>query len=450
MGLVKTVVYHISEQPTWIHMPDPAGVYQQIFEANKGWADQVLVYADYAGHENWQAEAEWIAQNLQGIPLMVDVAGAWPHHTTPQELEELMNQPGMDVRWIRITELVSYYMHLGLPFPTDYVLGMLEFCLQKGLKVYWCEWKVDYALGMPWEVRVFDFIKEVIEGYEDIVTVGFKTNSGDLEPAAGFEHIKKFGFVNVGATVEAWYWETRHRPQDWTPEMDFANPEDMPVSWMIVHVHEALDAGMELIQFEPYWYFFEHTTGKQNPYLKILTDYVKTGVAGMEPASVILQTLKAEWTHGPDRDEVAWLDGRASTVVGYDVQPSVYDFNKLPGKYAVCAYGLGGSSLNRNVWLRTETVVFEVLVKTLGSTLDRAVLVREQMRSEVERIINMYSKIGGLWDPTPGPTGARKYRRIPGIYDVVVSQETGKGEDSKVAKVGLHVRCKIIPRKVRI
>jgi hypothetical protein len=167
-----------------------------------------------------------------------------------------------DVRWLRISEVVSWYIEHNLPFPTDYVTNILNFCKEHNLKVQWNEWKVGDS--------VFQRIQSCIVGFEDIVTVSFSTNSGDLEPADGFMLVSKM-FQHWGGSVQAWYWETRHRGNYSTvPENPpgLSNPLNMPISTLIHHALSAKNIGAEILQFEPYWYFFDNGEAKEN--LKLL------------------------------------------------------------------------------------------------------------------------------------------------------------------------------------
>jgi hypothetical protein len=444
---LTTVVHHVSEKtaPEFVvHMPDVHAVYQKILDVN---ADTyaIVLLPEYNAHDSWPAEAAWIIANFQDIPVMIDCAGGWEHHVTVEELQVLI-AAGVDVQWIRIAELVSYYEEwLKLPFPDEYVLGLLEFCKVNGIKVYFCEW----------QIAAFDKVIELVgTDYADIVTIGLKTNSGDMEPAQGFkyviEKIRAAELTHFGATVESWYWETRHRGESAHPDANVWNPDNMPTSWMVCHAQEAVSmpnvwfSGAELIQFEAYWWFFEHVTGEARDSLRVVHRFLNTHVAVEENSTVILETLMAEWIGGPAKAEVAWLDGRVSPVFGWDIQPSSFDFKNMPKKYAVTCYSLGSTSPNGKVWLKYETVAVEILVKVLGSTLDKASLIRERMRVEVERILYMYSRVGPLWDPG---TGILHRRVIPGISDVVVSQVGNQVDDSNFARVTVQVKCKVFPKK---
>ncbi len=372
--VLQTLVYHVSEKTNpefLVHMPSVQAVYQQILAANDGKVPNVVLLPEYNAHAVWADEAAWIVANFQGIPVMVDAAGGWQHLTTVEEIAALISA-GIQVKWIRIAELVSYFEEwLKEPFPDAYVIGLLSFCRANNIKVYFCEWKV----------AAFDKVLQVIAGYEDIVTVGFKTNSGDTEPVAGFKYLvsklraESPNPEHWGATIESWYWETRHRGLSAHPEAAVWQPDNMPVSWMVCHAQEAVTmptvwySGAELLQFEAYTWFFELTTGKARSSLQTMHRFLNSQVAVAKNSTVLLETLKAEWIGGPAKTEIAWLDGRASTVAEWDIQPSKFDFKNMPQKYAVSCYSLGD---NGDRWIRTETVAVEILVKVLGTTLEKA------------------------------------------------------------------------------
>ncbi|MGD6851149.1 MAG: hypothetical protein ACQCN6_03720 [Candidatus Bathyarchaeia archaeon] len=447
--MLKTIVYHVSEktsQEFMVHMPNVHGVYEQILAVNEGKVSDVVLLPEYNAHTVWADEAAWITANFQGIPVMIDCAGGWDtaQYVTPERLQDLI-AAGVQIPWIRIAELVSYYEEwLHLPFPDDYVIGLLQFCKSNGIKVYFCEWKI----------AAFDKVLQVIAGYEDIVTVGFKTNSGDMEPAVAFKYlVDKLRASSPypehwGATIESWYWETRHRGLSAHPEANIWNPDNMPVSYMVCHMQEAASmptvwySGAELLQFEAYWWFFEHTTGKPRESLRIIQRFLNSQVAVEPNSTVILETLKAEWIGEPSKCEIAWLDGRASTVAYWDIQPSKHDFKNMPQKYAISCYSL---SEGGNRWIRAEVVAVEVLVKVLGTTLDKACFIRERMRVEVERIMHLYSRLGPLWDPG---TGIQHRRVIPGLIDVAVTQTSNKTDDSTFARVTVQVKCSYFPKKL--
>lgn len=441
---VGTIAYHVCKKED-ITPPNIAALYTQLLGYNNGYAEEVLLNPEYYSHENWNDEAAWIAANFQNIPIMVDVAGGWTHQTTPAELDALKEQPNMDIRWLRISEFISWCLEQQIEFPASYIASILSWCRTNSVKLYWCEWKVDYALGTAWEVPTFDLIKDLIVGYEDIVYVAFKTNSGDLEPDKGFEYVKNMGFQHRGATVESWYWETRHRQGEWL-DTPIENPDNMPVSWMVRHVKEAIAAGVEAIQFEPYWYFWDKTTGQPLESLMRINAYLPLKVMSEPTHVTILETIKAEWQASQAKTGIAWLPGKAEA--DWFAQRFSYDFAKMKQKYAVSCYIARCSSLTRNTYLRDDVVAVDVHVKVIGNSIEQAEFIRAEMAGEVERILGMYNPTAPLWDINQGPTGAYKHRRVPGISRTVQRETTAQTTSPTMLKTSFLVDCRIFPKKV--
>jgi hypothetical protein len=243
------------------NIPNPTYTYNQIQTLNNG-KYKIVFIPEYHSHTNWEVTKQWLANNfsgLDGIPIMLDIAGGWDYWLTIQDIKGAIAIA--NVQWLRISELASYCIEQNKTFPSQYITSVLELAKENNLRVYWCEWKIDYQE----HVRTFNAILDHIKGFEEVVFVGFKTNSGDLEPAQGFQYVIDKGFENIGATVESWYWETRHRIDN----PDIADPQNMPISLLIQHALEARAAGVKIIQFEPYWYFFNNGEPTEN--LKLLS-----------------------------------------------------------------------------------------------------------------------------------------------------------------------------------
>jgi hypothetical protein len=151
-----------------------------------------------------------------------------------------------NVQYLRFAEVVSWHMEHSLPFPAEYVASVLAFARANNLKIIWTEWKAE----------AFEAVQTYIKGYEDIVTVSFSTNSKYTEPADGFMQVSRM-FQPWGGSVQAWYWQ-RYDP----------NPLNMPASLLTQHALLAKYIGAEVIQIEPYWYFFDN--GQANENLKLL------------------------------------------------------------------------------------------------------------------------------------------------------------------------------------
>jgi len=251
---LKTLVFHVCEKGegyTASRIPDVNYTYNQILALNNTY--NILLNPEYKGNENWTETLAWLTANFggqHGIPIMLDVFGGGLGGTPTPMLSTndiLAAMAVCNVKWLRFSEVVSWHVEHNLSFPTDYVATILNFCRERNLKVFWSEWKVE----------TFKAIQTYIVGFEGIVTVSFATNSGDLEPAEGFMLVSKM-FQNWGGSVQAWYWTTRYG----------SDPLNMPISLLIQHALPAKNIGAEVLQFEPYWYFFDNGEAKEN--LKLL------------------------------------------------------------------------------------------------------------------------------------------------------------------------------------
>jgi uncharacterized coiled-coil protein SlyX len=248
---LETLVFHVCEKTGSIHIPDVDAVYQQILALNTMY--NVLVLPEHNGHANWTEELVWLTANFggqQGIPIMLDIFGGGDGPTPTPMLSTndiLAAMAVSNVKWLKFAEVMSWHIEHDQPFPNAYVASILEFCRTNRLKLFWTEWKTE----------TFKAIQTYITGYEDIVTVSFSTNSQDLEPAAGFLLLNKM-FQHLGGSIQAWYWTTRY-------DSDLLN---MPISSLIQHALSAKNMGAEILQFEPYWYFFDNGQAKEN--LKLL------------------------------------------------------------------------------------------------------------------------------------------------------------------------------------
>jgi len=254
---LQTLVFHVSQKSAsdyWAQVPNATDTYRKTVALFSGKYDVVFL-PEYMGHASWSEELAWLQSNFggtHGIPIMLDVfCGGDGTSPTPKlsiaDIEAAL--ASCNVKYLRISEVASWYYEHSLPFPTDYVLSILQLCASRGLQLVWTEWKPD---SLP-SVETFTEIQTCITGYKDIVTASFSTNSGTLEPIQGFTEVSSM-FMHWGASVQAWYWSTRYG----------GNPVDMPVSMLLQHTLEARNMGAELIQFEPYWYFYENGQPNQN------------------------------------------------------------------------------------------------------------------------------------------------------------------------------------------
>jgi hypothetical protein len=254
---LQTLVFHVSQKSAsdyWAQLPNATDTYSKTVALFNG-TYNVLFLPEYYSDETWAEELTWLQSNFggtHGIPIMLDVfCGGDGTSPTPKlsiaDIEAAL--ASCNVKYLRISEVLSWHYEHGLPFPTEYVTSILQFCRSHGLQLVWTEWKPD---SLP-SIQTFTAIKSYISGYEDIVTVSFSTNSGTLEPIQGYTQVSA-QFQHWGASVQAWYWTTRHG----------GNPVDMPISVLLQHTLEARNMGAELIEFEPYWYLYTNAQPNQN------------------------------------------------------------------------------------------------------------------------------------------------------------------------------------------
>lgn len=265
-----TLVFHVSEKGEdypYARLPNPSYTFGQILAENS--TCNIILLPEFKGNINWTEELAWIAENFggpRGIPIMIDTfCGGTQNTPTPMLTTDQITQ-AMDkanVQYIRIAEVISWHIENRKPFPTDYLSNIFEFAKTNNLKVFWTEWKNDYPTE---NVETFTAIKNYIQGYEDIVTVSFSTNSYELEPVDGFLKLNQM-FPNWGASIQPWYWNTTHNQDLMT----------CPPSLILEHSLTAKELGAKIIQYEPYWYFFNYV-GSPNDNLKLLLTHLKTTI----------------------------------------------------------------------------------------------------------------------------------------------------------------------------
>ena len=137
-----------------------------------------------------------------------------------------------------------------------------------------------------------------------------------------------------------------------------------------------------------------------------------------ETNKLIMQTLQQQWSlSSPAATDIYWSSTRFETV----------DFEKAGRNFVVACYSPTGpsqtSQLTREVWLKTEQVLVDILVKVAG-TVDDAVAARENMRKEVERIIHTSEF------------------NIASLAEAVVSREPVQVEAQNLVRVSVQVSCK--------
>lgn len=252
---LPTLVFHVCEKGennNWGHLPNATDTYSQILALDNN-TYNVLLLPEYQGNVNWTQELAWLSSNFggpQGIPIMLDVFGGGDSASPIPMLSVNDISAAMavcNIQYLRIAEVVSWHIEHQQPLPTTYITDLLAFAQTHNLKVFWTEWKAE----------TFTKVQTCIIGYENITTVSFSTNSQDLQPTDGYQYLKGM-FTQWGASVQAWYWETHYN----------ASLMDMPATLLLEHALAAKTLGAEVIQFEPYWYFFNNGQATDN--LKLL------------------------------------------------------------------------------------------------------------------------------------------------------------------------------------
>jgi len=186
---------------------------------------------------DWNTNLSYLSESAN-IPVMLNV------FTSDDNLQLSVDQIAQamsvcTVRYFRFHEVCSYYQ----PLPVDYIKSILAFARDVNVPVFWNEWNI----------YTYDTIAEVIQGYEDLVAVSFGTNSNQLEPAEGYQLLQRF--QRRAASVQSWYWWERNGRQ---PGYEYTMPPEL----MVQHTQEAFQAGCEIVQYEPFGYFFDNETPK--------------------------------------------------------------------------------------------------------------------------------------------------------------------------------------------
>lgn len=244
---LKTIIMHgCTKTGSNISLPDVDYAYQELRD---GFAPyEVLVLPEYNGNLNWTETLQWISTDYAGIPICLSIFeggdSKLPDPNVKLTIEEIQEAMAAgDVRMVRFAEMISWYMNASrtwqnIAFPIDEVRDILEFCRSKDLKVLWSEWKISYD--------VLPDLNRTISGFEDIVTFVYQTNNEFDDPFVGYLYATQF--ERWGASIQSWYWE----------EHGYGDKDDMPIDLMVEHTILSRNMGAEIIQFEPYWYFFEN------------------------------------------------------------------------------------------------------------------------------------------------------------------------------------------------
>ncbi|MDD4326175.1 MAG: hypothetical protein PHC63_07095, partial [Candidatus Bathyarchaeota archaeon] len=65
---LETLIFHVSEKGPeypYARLPNASGTYNQILDLNNG-TYEILLMPEYMGHQDWDEELAWIAENFGG------------------------------------------------------------------------------------------------------------------------------------------------------------------------------------------------------------------------------------------------------------------------------------------------------------------------------------------------------------------------------------------------
>ncbi len=247
---LQTLVFHVSEKGqnyAWGRLPNVTYTYNQISSLNNN-KYNILLLPEYGDDSNWTATFAWLKQNFAHIPIVLSVfegglTNAPNRKLTIDQIMEVVTV--LDVRELRLGEIISWYMSNLQPFPVDYVTSLLNFTRTHSLRLEWSEWQTEYG--------TYSRIQSYIKGYEDIVTVTFQTNNKNVEPWDGFL-LTSETFQHWGGSIQSWYWQER----------SYGSEFDMPTSVLLQQTLAARKLGAETLEFEPYWYLFDNGLLREN------------------------------------------------------------------------------------------------------------------------------------------------------------------------------------------
>lgn len=239
----KILFFHVKHDAPGFNTKGQLQQIYNIIQANNKTGVPIGFHPQCAG--DWATQLGYFAE-CKNIPTMLPVLCPSTHGTgEPYKLStDQINQAlaVCKIECFNMQEAVSYHRDIyKQPFPTDYAKSIFALAKSLGKYVFWSEW--DWS--------AFPVIAQTIRGYEDTVAVSLGTNANYIEPAQGFK-MYLWQFKRRGASVQSWYWWERHGRVSGTEK-------EMPTELMIQHTREALAAGCEIIQYEPFWYFFENT-----------------------------------------------------------------------------------------------------------------------------------------------------------------------------------------------
>ena len=230
------IYFHIKHDDSGY--PNTIGKIHQIYDiikaANKTGYNIGLV--PQSGSD-WDKQLDYLSET-DNIPIMLNVFTS--DDNIQLSTEQILQATNVSsVQYFRFHEVCSSYD----PLPIDYIKSILALARQMNIPIFWNEWNTN----------CYDTIADIIQGYEDLVTVSFGTNNNWLEPTEGYQLLQRF--QRRGASVQSWYWWERNDRQ---PGYEYTMPPEL----MAQHTQEAFQAGAEVVQYEPFGYFFNNEVPK--------------------------------------------------------------------------------------------------------------------------------------------------------------------------------------------
>lgn len=181
--------------------------------------------------DTWENQLIYFRE-FANIPVMLNV---WTSDNNYQ-ISVAQIQQAMavcPVVYLRFHEVMSYYASsINTPAVQSYIQSILAFSKSSGIPLFWNEW----------DITTYPAIANIIQGYEDNVLISFGTNNISIQ--AGFQALQTF--QKKAASVQAFYWTT----------LNGQSYLLMPPALMAQFTVEAFQAGCEIIEYEPYLYFF--------------------------------------------------------------------------------------------------------------------------------------------------------------------------------------------------
>ena len=241
---IPTMFFHIKNDP--VLGPITVGKVSKVYGAITKLANPLGygIGLEPQCRSSWSDQLSYL-QEFRQIPVMLNVWTSDDAYsiTTDQISQAMQICP---VKYLRFHEVMSYYAGtINSAATQSYIQSILAFSKANGIPLFWNEW----------DTSTYPAIANIIKGYENNVLVSFGTNNINVQ--AGFQALQ--AFKRKAASIQSWYWSTLNGNQ---PGYEFV----MPPALMAQFTLQAFQAGCEIIQYEPYSYFFD---GNANPIVSL-------------------------------------------------------------------------------------------------------------------------------------------------------------------------------------